>query len=61
MKPVAHRVPRAAQVSGVSRSRLYEFMKSGELAYIKMGRRRLISDDDLRALIARHRTGGETA
>ena len=61
VKPVAHQIPRAAQMSGLSRSQLYELMKSGELAYVKIGRRRLIADDDLRALIARHRTGGEQA
>jgi excisionase family DNA binding protein len=55
MKPLAHQLPRAVQVSGLSRSLLYELMGSGELAYIKVGRRRLIADDDLRALIARYR------
>jgi excisionase family DNA binding protein len=59
--PLAYPVPRAVQVTGLSRSLLYELMKRGELAWIKVGRRRLIADDDLRALIARHRIGGEAA
>ena len=63
LKPLAHQLPRAAQLSGLSRSLLYELMKQGELAYIKVGRRRLIADDDLRALISRHHvtTGDTTA
>jgi excisionase family DNA binding protein len=60
MKAVAHQVPRAAQVTGLSRSLLYEFMKRGELAYVKVGRRRLIAHDDLQALIRRHRVEAGT-
>jgi excisionase family DNA binding protein len=55
MKPVAHQIPRAAEASGLSRSLLYALMKSGQLAYVKVGRRRLITHDDLQALISRHR------
>jgi excisionase family DNA binding protein len=58
-KPLAHQIPRAAQMSGLSRSVLYQMMKRGELAFVKVGRRTLIADDDLRALIDRHRVGGE--
>jgi len=54
-KPVAHNISRAAQASGLSRSLLYELMGRGELAYVKVGRRRLIAHDDLEALIERHR------
>ena len=54
-RPIAHQVPRAAQISGLSRTTLYGLMKSGELATIKVGRRTLIADDDLRALIDRHK------
>jgi excisionase family DNA binding protein len=61
LKPVSHQIPRASQTSGLSRAKLYEFMKSGELPYVKIGRRRLIADDDLRALIGRHRVAAEPA
>jgi excisionase family DNA binding protein len=53
--PVAHPIPRAAQLTGLSRSQLYELMKRRELAYVKVGRRRLIAHDDLQTLISRHR------
>jgi hypothetical protein len=36
--PLAYPVPRAVQVTGLSRSLLYELMKRGELAWIKVGR-----------------------
>ncbi len=58
---VAHPVNRAATLSGLSRSRLYEYMAQGELPYSKLGRRRLIADGDLRRLIEHHRVGGPVA
>jgi excisionase family DNA binding protein len=61
LTPVAHPVLRAAQVTGLSRSQLYELMKRHELAYVKVGRRRLIAHDDLQALISRHRVAHEMA
>jgi excisionase family DNA binding protein len=59
--PVAHPVPRAAQLTGLSRSQLYELMKRRELAFVKVGRRRLITHDDLQSLINRHRVANDTA
>ena len=53
--PVAHPVSRAAQLTGLSRSQLYLLMKRRELAFVKVGRRRLITHDDLQSLINRHR------
>jgi excisionase family DNA binding protein len=61
LTPVAYSVPRAAQLTGLSRSQLYELMKRRELAYVKVGRRRLIAHDDLQALISRHRVAHEMA
>jgi hypothetical protein len=55
VSPIAHTVDRAVEVSKISRSRIYEFMKSGVLPYSEVGGRRLILDEDLRALIRRHR------
>jgi len=40
---------------------LYQLMKEGELAYVKVRGRRLIAANDLRAFIERHRVAGEVA
>lgn len=59
---VAHPISRAASLTGLSRSRLYEYMARGELPYSKLGKRRLIADADLHRLIESHRvSGGENA
>ena len=58
-RPLAHHIPDAVRVSGISRSVLYDLIRRGELAIIKIGRRTLIADDDLCALIARHRVAKE--
>jgi excisionase family DNA binding protein len=60
LKPLAHQLPRAALISGISRSTLYVLIKNGELKTVKIGRRTLIADSDLRALIERHRGGAPT-
>jgi excisionase family DNA binding protein len=56
--PLAVSVHAAARVSGIGRTRLYEAMGSGELASCKVGKRRLIMLDDLRAWLARQRHDG---
>ena len=48
----------AVRQSGLGRSTLYELMQTGQLAYAKIGARRLILVDDLRALLAAHRHPG---
>ena len=52
---IAHPISRAASLSGVSRSRLYEYMAAGDLPYSKLGKRRLIADADLRHFIESRR------
>jgi excisionase family DNA binding protein len=42
----------AARRVSLSRSTLYKMMAAGALAYVKVGSRRLISDDELEKLIA---------
>jgi excisionase family DNA binding protein len=48
-QPLAHTVANAVQVSGVSRSSLYEAIKAGDLPVRKAGRRTLILHADLAA------------
>ena len=59
IQPIAHPINRAVVVSGISRSGLYERIKSGELSIIKIGRRTLILDEDLRALVNCYRIPGK--
>ena len=54
-EPVAVRVPEAARLIGLSRSRLYELMRRGEVDYVKVGGATLIPYEGLRAFIARQR------
>lgn len=54
-RPIAYSIPAASEASGLSRSFLYEEMKAGRLPYVKMRRRRLIMEDDLRARLAQDR------
>jgi excisionase family DNA binding protein len=49
-------VREAVDTSGMSRAFLYEAMRAGELTFLKIGRRRLILVDDLRAWLASKRS-----
>ncbi len=50
---LAYGIADAAFVSGISRSKLYELLKSGTLASVKVGARRLIRARDLADLLER--------
>ena len=45
-------IAEAVQFSGVTRAELYKRMKRGELPYVKLGKRRLIARNALRAMLA---------
>ena len=45
-------VPEAAKVAGISRAALYHFITSGELPSLKIGNRRLVRVQTLRAWLA---------
>lgn len=49
---LAYSVDEAAQITGLSRDLLYDQMRAGKLAYLKIGRRRLISRRSLEAFLA---------
>jgi len=53
--PISVRIPDAVRLTGLSRSRLYELMKGGEIEFVKVGGSTLIPYDGLRAFIAAHR------
>lgn len=56
-QPISVRVPGAVRMTGLSRSRLYELMRSGELEYVKVGGSTLILVASLIAIVERRRTG----
>lgn len=53
--PISVRIPEAVRLTGLSRSRIYELMKSGDIAFAKVGNSTLIMVEDLRTFIQSHR------
>lgn len=51
MDPISVKIPQAVRLSGISRSRIYELMKSGEIQYAKVGSSTLILVESLRQFI----------
>jgi excisionase family DNA binding protein len=49
--PVAVRIPVAARMLGLGRTKIYELLDTGELASVKVGRARLIVVSSLREFI----------
>jgi excisionase family DNA binding protein len=49
---LAYSVEEAARVTGLSRDLLYDEMRAGRLAYLKVGRRRIITRQHLEAFLA---------
>lgn len=54
-KPLAVRVPRAVAMLGISRSKLYELIQSGEIEIVKLGRATLIPVEILARFLESHR------
>lgn len=54
-EPISVRVRDAVRLTGISRSRLYELMRSGEIEYVKVGGSTLIPYAGLRAFVQRQR------
>lgn len=52
-EPLTVRIATAAQLTGISRSRLYELIQNGDLEVVRVGRCTLVSYRSLKAL-----TGG---
>jgi excisionase family DNA binding protein len=50
---LAYSVHEAAQISGLSRDLLYDQMRTGRLAYLKVGRRRIITRQHLEAFLTK--------
>jgi excisionase family DNA binding protein len=50
---LAYSVDEAAAIIGLSRDLLYDQMRAGRLAYLKIGRRRIITRQHLEAFLTR--------
>ena len=50
-EPISVRIPDAVRLTGLSRSRIYELMKSGDIHYAKVGSSTLILVESLRAFV----------
>ena len=50
---LAYSVSEAAEATGLSRDLLYDEMRAGRLAYLKVGRRRIITRQHLEAFLTR--------
>jgi excisionase family DNA binding protein len=50
---LAYSADEAAAITGLSRDLLYDEMRTGRLAYLKIGRRRIITRQHLEAFLAR--------
>ena len=55
---LAYSVDEAAQITGLSRDLLYDQMRTGQLAYLKVGRRRIITRQHLEAFLTRPASPG---
>ena len=50
---LAYSLDEAAAMTGLSRELLYDQMRAGKLAYLKVGRRRIITRQHLNAFLTR--------
>lgn len=55
MEPISVKIPEAVRLSGISRSRIYELMKSGDIEFAKVGSSTLIIVESLRRFIDNRR------
>lgn len=52
IEPLTVRISTAVRITGLSRSRIYELIQSGDLATVKVGRATLVQYSSLKALTA---------
>ena len=45
-------------LTGIGRTKIYEAIRDGELPLVKIGKRSLVLDEDVRSWLRRHRVGG---
>ncbi|AYO80071.1 DNA-binding protein [Sphingobium yanoikuyae] len=52
LSPITIRVATAVRISGISRSRIYELIQSGDVHIVKVGRLTLVRYDSLQRLLS---------
>lgn len=55
-EPISVRIPEACRLTGLSRSRLYELMKNGDIEFAKVGASTLILVESLRSFVEGQRS-----
>ena len=62
LEPISVKVPEAVRLTGISRSRIYELMRSGDIEFAKVGSSTLILVESLRRFVHDRQTApGESA
>lgn len=56
-EPISVKIPEAVRLTGLSRSRIYELMRSGDIQFAKVGSSTLILVESLRDFIRSRTTG----
>jgi excisionase family DNA binding protein len=59
IEKIGYSIDEAVEASGIGRTTLYELMGSGEIESVKVGRRRIIPADSIRAYFDSLRTAGK--
>jgi hypothetical protein len=54
-EPISVRIPDAVRMTGLSRSRIYELMRSGDIEFAKVGSSTLIIVESLRRFVLARR------
>ena len=55
-EPISVRIPEAVRLTGLSRSRIYELMRSGDIEFAKVGSSTLVLVDSLRRFVCSRRS-----
>ena len=55
LEPISVRIPDAVRMTGLSRSRIYQLIASGDIEAAKVGRSTVVLVASLRALVLAHR------
>jgi len=58
-EPISVKIPEAVRLTGLSRSRIYELMKSGDIQFAKVGSSTLILVGSLRRFVEERIVAGD--